>query len=299
MASSFVMLQPISIKSIPDASERLLQDFIANDPSILGLGSLELQAKERIQPSGGRLDFILRDEDNEAWYEVEIQLGKTDESHIIRTIEYWESEKRRHPDIQHVAVIVAEEITGRFFNVISLLNQNIPIIALKMTATKLGDKYGLLFTKILHHQPRKSPEESAPGADVGYWEKKAAPFALKAVRGIVEYAKANINKTIDLIFTTSHIGTSLQGRVSNFLTFNPRKRFVRISFHCSRTNEFDKRLEEWGVDWEYKTDRFPRYRLRLLENEIHGNDNLIHDLLKQSYEECEGEGREPKEAIED
>jgi hypothetical protein len=299
MATSFEMLQPIAIKSIPDASERLLQDFIANDPSILGLGALELQAKERIQPSGGRLDFILRDEDNEVWYEVEIQLGRTDESHIIRTIEYWESEQRRHPDIQHIAVIVAEEITGRFFNVISLFNQNIPIIALKMTATKLGDKYGLLFTKILHHQRKEAPGESLPVADSGYWEKKAAPFGLTAVREIVEYAKANISKDIDLEFTKSHIGTSLQGQVSNFITFNPRKRFVRISFHCARTTEFDARLDDWGVDWEYKTGRFPRYRLRLLEGEIHGNDSLLHDLLNQSFEECDGEERESAEVIED
>ena len=299
MAASLIMLQPISIRSIPDANERLIQDLIAKDPSILGLGPLELQAKERVQPAGGRLDFILRDEDNETWYEVEIQLGKTDESHIIRTIEYWESEKRRHPEIQHIAVIVAEEITGRFFNVISLLNQNIPIIALKMSATKLSDRYGLLFTRILDHQPREAPDESVSEVDASYWEKKAAPFAMRAVREISEYARANLNKNIEPKFTTSHIGTSIQGRVSNFVTFHPLKRFLRVNFHCSRTDDFDKRLEDWGVDWEYKSGRFPRYRLRLLENEIHGNDELLRVLLKQSYEECEGEGRESMEAIDD
>jgi hypothetical protein len=51
-------------------------------------------------------------------YEVEIMLGSTDESHIIRTIEYWDIEKRRFPSKDHKAVIVAEDITNRFFNVI-------------------------------------------------------------------------------------------------------------------------------------------------------------------------------------
>ena len=30
-----------------------------------------------------------------------------DESHIIRTIEYWDIERRRYPQYEHVAVIVA------------------------------------------------------------------------------------------------------------------------------------------------------------------------------------------------
>ncbi len=42
-------------------------------------------------------------------YEVEIQLDQTDPSHIIRTIEYWDIEKRRNPNYEHQAVIVAEE----------------------------------------------------------------------------------------------------------------------------------------------------------------------------------------------
>ena len=58
-------------------------------------------------------------------YEVEIQLGPTDESHIIRTIEYWEIERRRYPQYEHVAVIVAEDVTSRFLNVINLLNGSV------------------------------------------------------------------------------------------------------------------------------------------------------------------------------
>ncbi len=37
-------------------------------------------------------------------------LGAVDESHIIRTIEYWDVERQRYPTLQHRAVIVAEEI---------------------------------------------------------------------------------------------------------------------------------------------------------------------------------------------
>src|SRR2546423_14271714 len=71
-------------------------------------------------------------------YEVEIQLGSTDEAHIIRTIEYWEVERKRYPQYEHTAVIIAENITGRFLNVISLFNGVIPLIAMRMNAMRIG-----------------------------------------------------------------------------------------------------------------------------------------------------------------
>ena len=98
--------------------ENWLQEQIAHDPSILGLGELELVKREKQQSSGGRLDVLLADPDDNSMYEVEVMLGATDETHIIRTIEYWDLEKRRWPQRQHCAVLVAEKITRRFFNVI-------------------------------------------------------------------------------------------------------------------------------------------------------------------------------------
>jgi hypothetical protein len=56
----------------------------------LDLGELVLRDKERIQPRAGRLDLLLQDPETKRRYEVEIQLGPTDETHIIRTIEYWD-----------------------------------------------------------------------------------------------------------------------------------------------------------------------------------------------------------------
>jgi len=56
---------------------------------------------------------------------VEVQLGSTDESHIIRVIEYWDVERKRYPQYDHCAVLIAEEITARFLNVIGLFNGTI------------------------------------------------------------------------------------------------------------------------------------------------------------------------------
>ena len=38
-------------------------------------------------------------------------------------------ERRRYPHFEHVAVLVAEDITNRFHNVIGLFSGSVPIIA--------------------------------------------------------------------------------------------------------------------------------------------------------------------------
>ncbi len=81
-------LESVSIKRSPNLSEKWVQDQIADDPSVLGLGDLVLKDRERLQPNAGRLDLLLQDPETLKRYETEIQLGATDESHIIRTIEY-------------------------------------------------------------------------------------------------------------------------------------------------------------------------------------------------------------------
>jgi hypothetical protein len=121
----------------------MIQEKIAEDPAIIGLGDLVLKDKERVQPRSGRLDFLMQDPDTNRRYEIEIQLDKTDESHIIRTIEYWDIEKKRYPQYDHCAVIIAEDITNRFLNVISLFNGFIPLIAIQMNAFKFGNEMRL------------------------------------------------------------------------------------------------------------------------------------------------------------
>jgi len=103
MTINYVKPERLSLRLHPELNERWVQERIATDPSILGLGDLVLRDKERIQPRAGRLDLLLQDLGTHR-YEVELQLGATDEAHIIRTIEYWDVERKRYPQYEHSAV---------------------------------------------------------------------------------------------------------------------------------------------------------------------------------------------------
>jgi len=76
----------------PERSEKWIQDLIPEGPSIPGLCDLVLKDKERLQPRAGRLDLLFQDPDSSRRFETEIQLGGTDETHVIRTLEYWDVE---------------------------------------------------------------------------------------------------------------------------------------------------------------------------------------------------------------
>lgn len=174
MAEEITFAQSMALREA-GYDEYWLQDQIWSNPAALGLGDLDALIKERRQSSGGRVDILLKDPQDDSMYEVEVMLGETDETHIIRTIEYWDNEKRRWPQRQHYAVLVAECITRRFFNVIHILSHSIPIIAIQVALVDIGGKKALHFTKVL--DTYEEIDDGAAEQDVevnrDYWNKKA------------------------------------------------------------------------------------------------------------------------------
>jgi len=45
-----------------------------------------------------------------------------------------------YPQYDHVAVLIAEDITCRFLNIISLLDGFIPLIAIQLPAIQIGEQ---------------------------------------------------------------------------------------------------------------------------------------------------------------
>jgi len=60
---------------------------------------------------------------------------------------------------EHCAVLVAEDITSRFLNVVALFNGSIPLIALQMQALKVGEHMTLIFTKVMDELSRGLVDE--------------------------------------------------------------------------------------------------------------------------------------------
>ena len=137
---------PVSLKDA-GVTETWLEKQIENEPTMLRLGDVAVIERQRRQEKAGRLDLLLEDDSGRKRYEVELMLGPADESHLIRTVEYWDIERRKWPGYEHCAVLIAEDVASRFLNIISLFSGTVPFVAIQVNGLTVEGKFVLNFVK--------------------------------------------------------------------------------------------------------------------------------------------------------
>ena len=286
----YVKHQKLLLKTHPDFNEKWIQERIAEDPSILGIGELILKDQERNQAGAGRLDLLFQDPDTNLRYEAEIQLGKTDESHIFRTIEYWDLERKRYPQYDHVAILIAEDITSRFLNIVSLLNGFIPLIAIQLSAIQIGDQITLLFTVVLDHRLglALAEEEEQEGTDRSYWEKRSSKTTIYMADEVLRLSKT-LDQELEIKYNKFYISVSRRNKPHNFVIFRPKKTSLTIEPKLKKAEEIEIMLDSAGLDVLEYDARNQRYRIRLSKDQIQKHERLLKEILGRAYREFSGD----------
>ena len=284
-----VTLSTIDLKKEDSIKETTIRDFLYKNPDVLGkvLGASNLQSFdfEKRQPNGGRLDLLFLD-DEDIQYEVELQLGATDPSHIIRCIEYWDCEREHNPQREHFAVLIAENLTKRFFNVISLLRKSIPIIAIQLTAISLPEnKVGISLIKILdltdtcgeneHHakEVEQNPE---------YWTIRSNSHMMKLLNNIFSELQSSVCQGYELKYNQQYIGLKQSGSPKNFITFIPQKSNVLLLIFCDEDPTIASYLSN-SIDITRKDRRY--YKLAIPDMDtFNKNKEYIKELIKSAKE---------------
>jgi hypothetical protein len=257
------------LKNHPELNERWLQQRIAEDPVILGLGEVMLLERERPQERAGRLDLLLADLEQAHRYEVELMLGPTDESHIIRCIEYWDIERRRYPAYDHCAVLVAEDITSRFLNVLSLMSGTIPLVAIQLNALQVGEQVILDFVHVLDQRRLRRDdvlESRLQSVDRSYWLEKSSKAVIDLADNVLEIINEAKDQKLKLNYNKYYIGLIDGAQPHTFITFRPRKRHLRVVVVGGWTDERSTRLDEAGF-----------------EAEQHDGDNLVFNITPAEF----------------
>ena len=287
----FVEPKYVSLKDHSTYNERWLKERILENPSLLGLGDVDVQDSERPQRSAGRLDLLLFDPETNTRYEVELQLGPTDESHLVRTLEYWDIERKRYPQYEHIAVIVAEDVTSRFLNVIGLFNQAIPLIAIQIRAVQVDGTLTLVATQVLGLMSLGTIEEDeGETVDRGFWERKASLESLQVCDDIVAMINT-IKPNIQAKYNKHYIGLTGRQGVQNFVQMRPRKAgFVIVEFKIPFNEEMDSVIEESSLDKLPYEKQWRQFRVRIRKSDLDESGQVIKQLIESAHDHFGGGG---------
>jgi hypothetical protein len=278
----FVVNEAVSIRKL-GYDERWLEEQIIKDPALLGLGPLKVKGEQVIQPRAGRMDLLLADQQEDYFYETELMLEDLDESHIIRAVEYWDLAKRyfRNPDIEHIAVIVAEDVTSRFFNVITLISKLVPIIALQVSALKVGPYITLHFTKVLdlEESSAEEPELPTPKRREDWPQSSLAVFdaCFELLREVVPNAQPS--------YKQQFIGVMLSGQPNNFVKFYPRTAFVRTKAFVNDSDAWASRLGQAGLEVSPGGESEGSVRFRIRMSDLSAHRDLLKELFTVAHKE--------------
>lgn len=179
---------------------------------------------------------------------------------------------------------MAEEITSRFLNVISLFNGHIPLVAIQMNAVRVGDAVSLIFATVLD-QVRlglvDEDEEVSEVTDRHYWTTRASDQTVSLVDRLLEMIH-ELDEGFVLNYNKFYIGLAKDGQTDNFTIFRPKKGWTWLEPRLDRSENLE--LEEAGLDVMGYQTKGGRYRIRLTPQDVEKQTERLQALLKMAYD---------------
>jgi hypothetical protein len=134
MAPNQMMIVAGAAATVADLGkdESWLKDWLAEEPSRLGLGDISILAGEPVQGEDGNPAFMAAD--SSRYYSVNVKLGELDASHGFHVLDSWARNRVRHPDKTHVAVLVTETLGDRYETALKALSEHLPLVVVELEA---------------------------------------------------------------------------------------------------------------------------------------------------------------------
>jgi hypothetical protein len=130
--TDFVPGSPVQSCGVEDV-EPWLVERIGEDLTILGLGHLDLKhASWRSR----QLSLLLQDPRESAMYVVELQVGPTDDRHVIRLVERWDATRKRHSRNRCFGVLTSEQIAPCYLNILQVISKAVPVAVMEISASE-------------------------------------------------------------------------------------------------------------------------------------------------------------------
>jgi hypothetical protein len=286
--------QPVRLREL-GYDERWLQDWLAADPTRLGLGQVVVLAQELTHATGGSLDILAADGDT--YYSVEVQLGEVDASHGFRVLDYWAHNRARYPDKTHVAALLVESADGRFRQALQAIAEYLPLIVVALRAWRGASEV------VLVPEPLIVNESLDVGGTVGLasgkvrteqdWREQLTEEAWAFYEAFVAWTREHLGEVRVDYSPKSYIGLRRGRRVWAPLWFRrdgatvylPDPDGSRAEEPSVAMESFRERLHDEGLEaaWQrtYNAGSNP-ISMRLQRSDL--DKPVVQELLRASFE---------------
>ena len=186
---------------------------------------------------------------------------------------------------------MAEDITSRFLNVLSLFNGLTPFIAIQMQALKVGHSMTLVFTKVMDELVRGPIDEDedaeAAPTDRSYWEQKATKATVALADDLLNLVH-KIDPTLVLKYNKFYIGLARDGQPFNFVVFRPRKGHIIAQIKLPESDDITAKIEAAGIETLDYDKRWRNYRLQLNRSDVSNKAATLEELIRLAYDHRAG-----------
>jgi hypothetical protein len=321
----FVKLERTHLKNNPAVGEAWIQDCIAADPEILGLGALSVIQRESF--GNGLEQLVVTRPGSAKSYSLLVQCGSTDEVQLVRAIESWSKASAA------TAVLVSEEISARYLDLMTTLRGSGRLAAIQMQAMKVGGQMTVIFTNVAGELEAESvavspvselaecvaeeTEANEPVAKAGLTSEAAAvlehcdadfpvPTEFTAITSVqpvdrdywersapegVEMADRllaitqAIDPAIELTYRPNHIGMARQGQSADFARFTPETSGLQVALSLEQNSLIELSIAQAGLERLPSDGNEDGYRIRLASADIEAQRAPVARLIQLAYEE--------------
>jgi hypothetical protein len=88
---------------------------------------------------------------------------------------------------------------------------------------------------------------------------------------------------LELKYNKFYIGLAIDGQPSNFVTFRPKKDFLRFEPRLPDSPEMQDRLEAAGLDLMDYDKRWGRYRIRIQPADFDKKKAILSEIIAEAF----------------
>lgn len=133
----------------------------------------------------------------------------------------------------------------------------------------------------LSYEENSGNEENgeSEGYDREYWNNRVSEDIMKTVDEIMEIVK-EYTPQYELNYNKYYVGLAKNGSADNFISFNPRKKYLRLNLRINQNSQLEQEMLQKGFDMQEYDKRVEKYRIKISEDILNEHIDNIRQLIQ-------------------